>query len=105
MSSWQPFFRQSITEESLTTFTPCAGGTCRAINGSITCASGDYWKYGATIVSFLVAVFITKMASRGPAARRSRYSPVDGQDEATANDDDSFGDHNQDDDNPEERDE
>lgn len=90
------FLPPEYTEESLTTFTPCAGGTCRANNGSIICASGDYWKYGATIVSFLVAVFITKMASRGPAARRSRYSPVDGQYEATVNDDDSLGDHNQD---------
>jgi hypothetical protein len=39
---------------------------------------------------FLVAVFITKIASRGPAAHSSRYSPVDGQDEATASDKQQF---------------
>jgi hypothetical protein len=96
------FLSPQHNEESLTTFSPCSG-TCRAINGSITCATGDYWKYGATIVSFLVAVFITKIASRGPATRRSRYSPVDGQDEATANDYNSVEDRNDDHDNPEER--
>jgi hypothetical protein len=56
------FLSPQHNEESLTTFIPCAG-TCRAINGSITCATEDYSKYGATIVSFLVAVFITKIAS------------------------------------------
>jgi hypothetical protein len=74
-----PFLSPQHNEESLTTFTPCAG-TCRAINGSRLqpCATEDYSKYGATIVSFLVAVFITKIASRGPAARSSRYSQSSG---------------------------
>jgi hypothetical protein len=89
------FLRPQHNEESLTTFTPCSG-TCRVINGSITCATGDYWKYGSTIVSLLVAVFITKIASRGPATRSSRYSPVDVQDEATASDNNSVEGRNDD---------
>jgi hypothetical protein len=85
------FLSPQHNEESLTTFIPCAG-TCRAINR--THYSHVLLKTTRSMAQrsclFLVAVFITKIASRGPAAHSSRYSPVDGQDEATASDKQQF---------------
>lgn len=68
-------------DSSLTIYNPCdEGGACRVVNGIATCRKGNSWKFGATVLSFFVAVLVVAFANRRGDA--SHYNLVDGSDES-----------------------
>jgi len=77
------FLPTDFNEASHTIYNPCEGrGKCRAMNGSIMCGSGSSWKYGTTLLSFIVAVVIVAIYNR-TTTDTNNYDRIAHQEDAT----------------------
>ena len=79
-----------------TMYNPCNGrGKCHAFNGKITCVCGSSWKFGAPMVSLVVALIVLAIAKQTSDA--SLYNRIS-QEEVTELNDSSSHDYSQGDD-------